>query len=317
MPLGVSALPIAYLLLAHHQPQHVGALIEQLDDGNARFYVHIDSKSDLAPFRQAIRSERAILLDNRLPIHWGGWNMVQATLSLLRCAHQEGGCDHYQLLSDSCYPIKSNQEIAAKLAGGNMNYITINEPMQPGSRAYKRLFSEREFRLIKLLKRSRTLNELKLPDYGQRLIEYRRRQTDRVMRRRLPPGVTPYKGWQWWCLTHECVTYVLHYIASNPGFVRFFRATRLPDESFFHTIVVNSDFVHTLSPDEANGVISGNHYVRWSEDMGRGQPCVLNEDDFDALVASEACFARKMNEIELVGLVRRLRERTALGRPLL
>jgi hypothetical protein len=305
----VSVLRIAYLLLAHHQPKHVGALIKQLDHGNARFYVHVDRKSDLAPFRQALRSERAILLDNRLPIHWGGWNMVRATLRLLRCAHQEGGSDYYQLLSDSCYPIKSNQEIVAKLARSNLNYMTINEQMQPGSRTYNRLFSDRDLRLIKLLKRSRTLKRLRLPHYVQRLVEHRRRQKDRLMRRRLPPGVKLYKGWQWWCLTHECVTYVLHYIVSNPEYVRFFRDTRFPDESFFQTILVNSDFVHTLSPGEAKGVISGNHYVRWSEDMGRGKPCVLKEDDFDALVASEACFARKMDEIESVALVRRLRER--------
>jgi hypothetical protein len=124
---------IAYLILAHRQPQHVGALINQLDDGNARVFLHIVAKSDIAAFRQAIRSERAVLLDQRLPIHWGGWNMVQATLDLLRRAHQEGESTYYQLLSDSCYPLKSNVEIATKLGGGDFNYLTINELMKPGS----------------------------------------------------------------------------------------------------------------------------------------------------------------------------------------
>ena len=128
---------IAYLILAHHQPKHVGALIEQLDDGNARFFVHVDRKSDIAPFRQAIKSQRAELLVKRLPIYWGGWNMVLATLNLLRYAHRQGASDYYQLLSDSCYPIKSNREIAAKLGSGNLNYITINEALTPESQFHR------------------------------------------------------------------------------------------------------------------------------------------------------------------------------------
>ena len=50
---------------------------------------------DIEPFRRAIRSERATLLDERLPIYWVGWNMVRATLHLLRWAHQEGTSDYY------------------------------------------------------------------------------------------------------------------------------------------------------------------------------------------------------------------------------
>src|SRR5262245_57423807 len=124
---------IAYLILAHHQPQLLGALIERLDDGSARFFIHVDQKSDILPFRNAIRSERAMLLDERLPIEWGGWNMVQATLNLLHCAQQRSPSTHYQLLSGNCYPIKSNRDIASKLCGGNFNYITLNEEMKPGS----------------------------------------------------------------------------------------------------------------------------------------------------------------------------------------
>ncbi len=297
---------IAYLILAHHQPQHLGALIERLDDGNGRFFVHIDQKSDIAPFRNAIRSERATLLDERLPIEWGGWNMVQATLDLLRRAHQESPSTHYQLLSGSCYPIKSNREIAAKLGSGNVNYITINERMK---RYHDRLVYRRsDMELMKSLNR-RSLVRLNIPTHISRFIRQARRKQDRLTGRTLPPGVRAYKGWQWWCLTYECARYVLDYSDANPHFVEFFQSTHIPDELFFHTIIANSEFVHTLSPGRQRGVISGNHYVRWSRGEGVGQPCVLKEDDFDELVASEACFARKLSETESGQLIRRLHER--------
>jgi hypothetical protein len=301
---------IAYLILAHRQPQHVGALIDQLDDGNARFFVHIDAKSDIEPFRTAIGPERAMLLEERLPIRWGTWNMVQATLNLLRRAHQDGASTYYQLLSDSCFPIKSNREIAAKLGNGNLNYITINERIKPGSRHHGRLlYRWPDPQVLKFLKQRHSLQRLKVPIYAKRLIKFMRRQQDRLTRRQLPPGVKPYKGWQWWCLTHECTRYVLNYTDANPELVRFFRATHIPDESFFHTIIMNSEFGETLSPGLATGAITGNHYVRWDRGNGVGKPCVLKETDFETLVASEACFARKLDETQSGRLIKLLRER--------
>lgn len=301
---------IAYLILAHHQPRHLGALIERLDDGNARFFVHLDQKSDIVPFRNAIRSARAMLLDERLPIAWGEWNMVQATLDLLRRAHQQSPSTHYQLLSGDCYPIKSNQEIAAKLSSGNFNYITINEQMKPGSRFHDRLLYRRSDRhLINFLKRRRSLARLNIPTYVGRLIKRVRGKQDRFTGRTLPAGIKPYKGGQWWCLTHDCARYVLDYAEANPRFVQFFRSTRIPDESFFHTIIANSEFVHTLSPGRPRGVISGNHYVRWRKVNDYFKSRVLKEGDFDEVVASQACFARKFSETQSGELIRLLHER--------
>jgi hypothetical protein len=288
---------IAYLILAHHQPQHLGALIDQLDDRNARFFVHLDRKSDIKPFRNVVKSERAVFLDRRLPIAWGEWNLVQATLDLLNRAYRETPSAHYQLLSGDCYPIKSKEEIAAKLASGNFNYITINEQMRPGSRFYDRLIYRRsDRRLIKFLRRRRSLARLKIPTYTGQLIKGVRGKLDELTDRTLPAGTIPHKGWQWWCLTHDCARYVLDYVNANPRFVRFFRSALIPDESFFHTIIANSEFAHTLSPTCPQGAISGNHYVRWQEVKGRCKPRVLEESDFAELAASQACFARKFSE---------------------
>ena len=300
---------IAYLILAHHQPQHLGALIERLDDGNARFFVHVDQKSDILLFRKAVKSERAILLDERLPTAWGEWNLVQATLDLLHRAFRHSSSTHYQLLSGDCYPIKSNQEIAARLGSSNSNHITINEDMKPGSRFHDRLLYRRSDRdLIEALKRRRSLARLNLPTHIGRLIRSARAKQDRLTGRMLPAGIVPYKGGQWWCLTHDCAQYVLDFAKANPRFVQFFRSTRIPDESFFHTIIANSEFVHTLSPSCTRNATSGNHYVRWQKVDDWYKPRVLDEGDFPELVASWACFARKFSETNSGRLIQLLHE---------
>jgi hypothetical protein len=187
--------------------------------------------------------------------------------------------------------------------------MTINEQLKPGSRFHDRLvyrWSDR--RLIKFLKRRRSLARLDIPTHVGRLIRGARGKLDQLTNRTLPAGIVPYKGWQWWCLTHDCARYVLDYVNANPRVVRFFRPTLVPDESFFHTVIANSEFAHTLSPAGPQGVISGNHYVRWRKIKGRCKPQVLKEGDFDELAASEACFARKFSETKSGRLIERLHD---------
>ena len=231
---------IAYLILAHRQPRHLGRLVEQLDDGNATFLIHVDRNSDIAPFRAAVASQRAAFLPERLSINWGGWNMVQATLDMLRRANGERQSDYYQLLSDSCYPIKSNRDIADRLAAGTLNYLTINHELTRQSPFFERVGSYHWPDLVP----ARSFRRLhKLSSRLQR----------RLPARRLPPGLRLYKGWQWWCLSDACAGYILSYVDSHPEIVRFFRHTSIPDETFFHSIVGNSKFAGTLSPGFAAG----------------------------------------------------------------
>ncbi len=282
---------IAYLILAYDQPRHFGRLVEQLDDGNAKFFIHVDRKSEIALFRREIASERATFLNERLSINWGGWRMVQATLNMLRLAHTEGTSDYYHLLSASFYPIKSNRQITAKLQAEALNYMTINHELTPGSKHFWWVHRYHWPDLLPMRPRGR-------------FHKFARRLQHRLRPRRLPCGLRPYKGWQWWCLSRECVDYVLGYIESHPEVVRFFRYTCIPDETFFHTIIGNSKFADTLSPGFEEESITGNHYIRWHH----GVPCVLKADAFATLIESDACFARKFHETDSLQLVGMLRE---------
>jgi hypothetical protein len=291
---------IAYLILAYHQPRHVASLIAQLDTPATRFFIHVDRKSDIVPFRDAIASPRATLIEDRLRIYWGGWNMVCATLELLRRARREARADCYQLLSDSSVPIKSNAAIARRLDGSGANYLTISHEITPGSPFY---WWVAQYHWLDVA----LLNKIEKSRWGN----FARRLLGPTTRRRPPRGLKLYKGSQWWCLTDACAAYVLDVVERRPDLVRFFRRTRIPDETFFHTIIGNSPFAATLSPGFAGGMQAGNHYIRWRE----GTPAVLGEADLDVLLRDEACFARKVNEHDSASLIERLREHLGADAP--
>ena len=39
-----------YLILAHRNPEQLCRMIKALDDGNSKFFIHLDAKTPIEPF---------------------------------------------------------------------------------------------------------------------------------------------------------------------------------------------------------------------------------------------------------------------------
>lgn len=284
---------IAYLILAYHQPGHVADMIGLLDDADARFFVHVDDKVDIRPFRESIDSPRATFLEDRRTVNWGGWHMIQATLDLLQLARASGSAfDYYQLLSDSCYPIKSRDETVRRIGGDGANFIAIKQVVDRTS-PFHWWINQYHWPDALLLRRYERHAWYNL---GRRLLS-------RLFPRRVPGGLTPYYGSQWWCLSAACVDHILEFVDRHPDFVRFYRHTRIPDEMFFHTIVGNSAFAGSVWPPMLDQSCAPRHLIYWKD----SRPVVLQEAHCTVLLDSPACFARKFDAQRSAGLIGMLR----------
>src|SRR5436189_6131615 len=103
-------------------PDHLGRLIAALRDDGVRFFVHVDRKVPIEPFL-VHRAPDVELLDDRVPVYWGQWQMVDATLRLIDRALEQTDPDYLVLLSGTCYPIRSNGRIRAVLGAGRDLFI--------------------------------------------------------------------------------------------------------------------------------------------------------------------------------------------------
>lgn len=289
---------IAYLILAHHQSAHVARMVCRLDDGEATFFIHVDAKADIAPFQRELADAPVVFAERRRMVNWGGWNMVQATLGLLEQALASSeGFGRFQLLSDSCFPIKSTPFIRDRLSTSDRNFITINHRLDEDSVFH---YWVAQYHLPDHLK-LHTVE--RLPPYV-----LCRKLLGRLAPRRPPAGLQLCKGWQWWCLTRGGARYVLDFVRERPDVVRFFRFVRIPDETFFQSILASSPLAGTLEPGFDSGELTGNHYVRWAG----GKPVVLTEPAAaTALASTPACFARKFCETGSAGLLDLLAARAA------
>jgi hypothetical protein len=97
---------LVFTVLAHQDPAMLLALCRSLDGHPV--VVHLDAKAALEPFAATAGLEHVTIVEDRIPVAWGGFSMVEATLRLYREALRIAGDDDATivLLSGSDYPVR-------------------------------------------------------------------------------------------------------------------------------------------------------------------------------------------------------------------
>jgi hypothetical protein len=221
---------IAYLILAHTNPQIIERAIASLSFDDCAFFIHVDKKSRIEDFLHIV-AENVFLLENRVPVYWGYFSQVEAILVLLRQAMTEPcNYDYFVLLSGSDYPLRSGKYIDGFFRD-NYGLEFLSSVQLPNKAAGKPLsyFNKLVFPPTQPIRRfaARGLGKLGL---AQR--DYRRYLGD----------LEPYAGSTWWALTRDACAYCLEFVQSHPEVTDFFRNMPAADEAFFQTILGNSEF---------------------------------------------------------------------------
>jgi hypothetical protein len=284
---------IAYLIMAHHRPGQLVRLIRRLDHPDARFYVHFDGSAPdplFAAARDGLSDLGNVAFVERIPCRWGDLNFVFAILSCLRAAlSSRDGFDAAVLLSGQDYPIKGNEAIRRFLAE-HAGTSFVEHWRLPSERWSNERGGEERYLYWNIRIGRRFIPVLGPRGFSNPLAD---RAWNAVasrfqIRRRFPAGMGPYGGSVWWSMSRDCAEHVCRFVAENERYVRFFRWVKLPDEMFFHTIVMNSPHAGRV----ANRPL---HYTSWPP-LGATSPYTLTRDRFDELAASDALFARKFDD---------------------
>ncbi|NQT71906.1 MAG: hypothetical protein HQ553_03945 [Chloroflexi bacterium] len=274
---------VAYIIPVYKNPNQVKRLIDVLRYPDSSFYIHIDRKVDPQPFFTLIPDEQTKdihFVRNRAEVNWGGFGLTQATLNSLQEIRQstpENDLDYLFLLTAQDYPLKSNAEIHSFLEENKGNefisYAKMPTPFWTPAGGIWRV-ERYHFDGVRYGRFLRNLAHWFLP------------------KRKPPMGLTAYGGSTWWCLTYECVKYVLDFIDKNPKFVRFYKRVHIPDEMFFSTIIMNSPFADNAVSEITSQYLEDDiRYLRWTG----AHPDVLTKDDLNTLLESDKLFARKFD----------------------
>jgi hypothetical protein len=249
---------IAYLIATHDAPNQTRRLVEALSSDKAGFFIHVDAKSRFEAF-SAIQGSGVHFISNRVKVFWGDFSQVQASLNLIEAALAwPRHCERLVLLSGSDFPLRSSGYIERFFAA-NADKEFINSVPIPSAAAKKPLSRITEYRVRRGAPAPvRALQKL--------LLKYRLMPATRD-HTRFFGNLAPFGGSSWWALSRAACEHILAFVAANPDFVHYFHNTFCPDESFFQTILNNSDFRTHLAKNLT--------FADWS--AGGAQPAYLSE----------------------------------------
>ena len=264
---------LAYIIRTHLGPAQLERLVRRLATTESRFVIHVNRRADDAVYtemRNRLDDVDRVTWAQRVRCYWGGWSLVEATLASIDAAFADGEpFDHALLLTGQDYPLRPTAEIQEFFERHRGANFLHHFPLPTERWAYE--------------------------DYGMSRIRYWHFERLRLrthlariplLRRRFPAGYRPYGGMALWALTRDCLAFVREAVARDDRFVRFWRHTKIPDELFFQTLLLNSPFAPTIRNENL-------WYIDWSS--GSAHPGIIRTEHLPALRASGKLFARKFD----------------------
>lgn len=286
-----------YLILAHKNPLQLSRMIERLDDGASKFFIHLDAKTPIEPFTTCLEGAHIRFIEPRERCVWGDFSIVRATIHLMEAASKEQGV--FILMSGQDYPIQSQGYINAFLESNKeFDFIEI-EPLEEKWKPkmvkdklehYHILHSEERgnsncyapFRHCSVFQKLRTLMHLlkgRLSVKNFRLLC--------SLPKRVAPFERQYAGSQFWAFSERTFYAVLNYIREHKAALEeYYKYTSSPDEIYFHSVLM--DLVAKDSTIKLKEQITYVNYFRKNN--------VFVTEDFEKLSSAKGkLFARKFD----------------------
>ncbi|MES2457710.1 MAG: beta-1,6-N-acetylglucosaminyltransferase [Bacteroidota bacterium] len=265
---------IAHIILAHGNPHQLKRLVSALDNKDDMIFVHIDLKCNLDDFLFLRMVQSVVLLPKRFNVQWGGYSLVEATISAFQAVFaSEFTFDYINLISGQDFPIKSSSEFRRFLFHNNgRNFMEFHLPGHPW-------IDEARLRI----------ERYHFTDYKFKGSTFLEGVANSILpKKKLPSGFAIIGHSGWFTLTTAAISYILAFFDANKSFVRKFKFSWGSDEFLIQSILYNSSFKETIVNDNLR-------YIDWSE--GKASPKLLTLLDKNDIDKSPAFFARKFNFI--------------------
>jgi hypothetical protein len=293
----------AFIMQVHTYPELFGDILKQLEAPNHYFFINIDEKIDDKLFLQeALNIENVFFLagKKRVRVNHGGFSQIQCTLNLIEAVLSfKEKIEYIHSISGQDYPCVSNEVFdqyfltRASDYNGFMWYDSPEEVSEWKKQKYPKRYRPYYFidtrwtyidKLDHIIMRvlRRTLNKLYLKPEDKNIVA----------------------GWSWFSWSYSVADYVMNYFMKNPKELRKYKYTFCCDEIIFHTLL--QDKLEYFKIQKNMSI----RYIVWNpKRFTTSLPLILNENEYEEIVHSDALFCRKVHPQESEMLIRMLKER--------
>ncbi|WP_433990115.1 hypothetical protein SuNHUV7_14110 (plasmid) [Pseudoseohaeicola sp. NH-UV-7] len=237
--------------------------------------IHVDKNvahSAYNSFVQSLADVPHVLFSKRFRCEWGTWGIVAASQSGSELMLAEfPQVRHVYLMSGSCLPLRPVDELIEYLEDRpQTDFIesatTSDVPWTVGGLDQERFTLRFPFSW----KRYRFLFDAYV-DLQRRL----------HLTRKMPRGLVPHMGSQWWCLTRQTLSAILE-DPERGQIDRYFRQVWIPDESYFQTLARQ----YSINIESRSLTLSKFDF--------QGKPHIFYDDHLQLLRRSDCFVARKI-----------------------
>ncbi|OBY26414.1 DUF5927 domain-containing protein [Leisingera sp. JC1] len=266
---------VGVVMLVHTALDRAAQVVGHWTAAGCPVVLHVDRKVSRAVFDrfcQSLDGNPLVRFSARHRCEWGTWGIVAASQSASEVMLAEfPDVRHVYLASGSCLPLRPVQELAEYLAARpDTDFIesatTADVPWIVGGLSHERFTLRFPFSW----KKHRYLFD--------RYVSLQRKLR---FKRRIPPGLVPHMGSQWWCLTRKTLTAILQ-DPERPVYDTYFRKVWIPDESYFQTLAR----LHSSNIESRSLTLSKFDF--------QGKPHIFYDDHLQLLRRSDCFVARKI-----------------------
>lgn len=252
---------IAYFIMVHQRPEAFKTLLEKIYTRDQFYLIHIDRKASAETTEviqdYVVQYPNVYILES-MNIVSGGFSMIQAELNAMEfLLNASKHWDYLINLSGEDLPLRSQQIIR--------QFLTVN-----AGRNYIFYYDQKFYR----------------PDTLQRIqnhfTELTHRISSLIYKRDFMRGVIPYIGGKWFIFTRETCSF----LSNNEkvmDFEDYYLHTLLPAESFFQTVLMNTDFNDIIVNDDKRATFNppligkDNYYSQFLKFLAESNSLFINK----------------------------------------
>ncbi|MCI2400114.1 beta-1,6-N-acetylglucosaminyltransferase [Aliiroseovarius subalbicans] len=237
--------------------------------------IHVDKRVKrpiYSGFVNSLNDLDNVMFCGRHRCEWGTWSLVAASQTASEMMLRNfDDVRHVFLASGSCLPLRPIEEMVEYLADRPLtNFIesvtTEDVPWTVGGLDHERFTLRFPFSW----KRQRHLFDA-----------YVKLQRRVRLKRKVPDGIVPHLGSQWWCLTRQTLSAILE-DPERENYDRYFKKVWIPDESYYQTLVR----LYSTNIESRSLTLSKFDF--------QGKPHIFYDDHLQLLRRSDCFVARKI-----------------------
>lgn len=266
---------VGFIMLCHTALNRAAQVARHWARAGCPVVLHVDKRVSTRNYNELVgklNGFRNVRFCRRQRCDWGTWSLVAAAQSaseLMLAEFPEVG--HIYHASGSCLPLRPVQEL--------QDYLS----QRPSTDFIESVTTDDVSWAVDGLERERFQFWFPFSWKKNRLMFDRAVQVQRLLRvkRRMPDGLVPHLGSQWWCLTRQTLSAILN-DPRRAEFDRYFGKVWIPDEAYFQTLARH----HSRHVESRSLTLAKFDH--------QGKPHIFYDDHLRLLRRSDCFVARKI-----------------------